>query len=177
VSTSSRAGERRPPTSRRQAADKPQTSRRQAADTDGAHATPEADAGRCFDSAHIPHATRLRDGVAVAHISPVAPKGIPAAELAHRWSLLPHLSAAEAAVWDAERANDRKRFPLPSPRWEESSIPPSSSERSVTSSICQPSWPPSAMLQSRSQPSPHPSSCTASSGRRSPRPARHVGAS
>ena len=60
----------------------------------------------------------LKGGVAVAHISPLAPRGIPAAELAHRWSLLPHLSAAEAAVWDAERANDRKRFPLPASRWE-----------------------------------------------------------
>ena len=55
---------------------------------------------------------------AIPLFTDLAPSGIPAAELAHRWSLLPHLSAAEAAVWDAERANDRKRFPLPASRWE-----------------------------------------------------------
>jgi antitoxin (DNA-binding transcriptional repressor) of toxin-antitoxin stability system len=39
----------------------------------------------------------LKNGVPVAFVSPMAPTGIPAGELAHRWALLPRLTPPDAA--------------------------------------------------------------------------------
>jgi len=39
----------------------------------------------------------LKNGLPVAFVSPMAPTGIPAGELAHRWALLPRLTPPDAA--------------------------------------------------------------------------------
>jgi len=41
----------------------------------------------------------LKNGIPVAFMAPMAPTGIPAGELAHRWALLPRLSPSDAAAF------------------------------------------------------------------------------
>lgn len=59
----------------------------------------------------------MKNGVAVAYVAPMAPSGIPAAELAHRWPLLPRLSAAEAGALAADLAMARAGLVAPIDRW------------------------------------------------------------
>lgn len=60
----------------------------------------------------------MRSGVAVAHIAPVAPVGISASELAHRWALLPRLTADDAEAWERERPASGGKRPVPPSPWE-----------------------------------------------------------
>jgi antitoxin (DNA-binding transcriptional repressor) of toxin-antitoxin stability system len=41
----------------------------------------------------------LKNGIPVAFVAPMAPTGIPAGELAHRWALLPRLRPSDAAAF------------------------------------------------------------------------------
>ncbi len=59
----------------------------------------------------------LKNGVAVAYIGPMAPSGIPAGELAHRWPLLPRLSEADAEAFAGDLAQARMGLMLPSDPW------------------------------------------------------------
>lgn len=59
----------------------------------------------------------VKNGVAVAYVAPMAPNGIPARELAHRWPLLPRLSAADAAAFAEDLAVARAGLVPPSDRW------------------------------------------------------------
>jgi antitoxin (DNA-binding transcriptional repressor) of toxin-antitoxin stability system len=52
----------------------------------------------------------LKNGVPVAYVAPMAPTGIPAAELAHRWPLLPRLSPSDADEFAADLAAGRSRL-------------------------------------------------------------------
>lgn len=60
----------------------------------------------------------LKNGVAVAHVAPMAPTGISARELALRWPLLPHLSSDEASAFAGDVAKARNTLPIPADRWE-----------------------------------------------------------
>lgn len=59
----------------------------------------------------------VKNGVPVAYVAPMAPSGIPARELAHRWQLLPRLSPAEAASFADDMAAARAAHPLPADPW------------------------------------------------------------
>ena len=59
----------------------------------------------------------VKNGVPVAYVAPMAPTGIPARELAHRWPLLPRLSPAEAATFADDVAAARATLPFPADPW------------------------------------------------------------
>ena len=59
----------------------------------------------------------VRNGVPVAYVAPMAPTGIPARELAHRWPLLPHLSPTEATAFADEVAAARAELTTPDDPW------------------------------------------------------------
>lgn len=59
----------------------------------------------------------VRNGVPVAHVAPVAPAGIPARELAHRWALLPRLAPEDAATFADDLAAARAALPAPPDPW------------------------------------------------------------
>lgn len=59
----------------------------------------------------------VKNGVPVAFIAPMAPTGIPAAELAHRWPLLPRLTPAEANAFAGDVAAARAELPPPADPW------------------------------------------------------------
>lgn len=58
-----------------------------------------------------------KNGVPVAFVAPMAPTGIPARELAHRWPLLPRLSAADAGAFAEELAAARAGMAVPVDPW------------------------------------------------------------
>jgi hypothetical protein len=59
----------------------------------------------------------VKNGVAVAYVAPMAPSGIAAAELAHRWPLLPRLSRTDAAVFAEDIAVARAGLLPPTDPW------------------------------------------------------------
>ena len=59
-----------------------------------------------------------RNGVAVAHVAPASPVGIPASELATRWELLAHLTPDEATRFDDELNEARAAVGSPRDQWE-----------------------------------------------------------
>ena len=59
----------------------------------------------------------LKNGVPVAFVAPMAPTGIPAAELAHRWALLPRLAAADAAAFGDDIGAARAELAPPVDPW------------------------------------------------------------
>ncbi len=61
-------------------------------------------------------ATVLRkNGVPVAFVAAMAPTGIPAGELAHRWALLPRLTRQPSAMRSPPRARSSLRLPIRGP--------------------------------------------------------------
>jgi hypothetical protein len=54
-----------------------------------------------------------KNGVAVAVVAPRMLTGIPASELAYRWSLMPHLSVADADALATEVAASRRTLAPP----------------------------------------------------------------
>ncbi len=60
----------------------------------------------------------LKNGVPVAFVAPMAPTGIPAGELAHRWELMPRLNASDAATFGEDIAAARADLAPPSDPWE-----------------------------------------------------------
>lgn len=59
----------------------------------------------------------VKNGVPVAFVAPMAPTGIPGRELAHRWPLLPRLSAADADAFAEDLAAARAGTALPPDPW------------------------------------------------------------
>lgn len=59
----------------------------------------------------------LKNGVPVAFVAPMAPTGIPAGELAHRWALLPRLTASDAAAFAEDVAAARADVVPPIDPW------------------------------------------------------------
>ena len=59
----------------------------------------------------------LKNGVPVAFVAPMAPTGIPAAELAHRWALLPRLAPADAAAFGDDIGAARAALAPPVDPW------------------------------------------------------------
>ena len=59
----------------------------------------------------------VKNGVPVAYVAPMAPTGIPAGELAHRWPLLPRLSRADAETFAADVAAARSELVSPGDPW------------------------------------------------------------
>ena len=59
----------------------------------------------------------LKNGVPMAYIAPMAPTGIPAGELAHRWPLLPRLTPSDAVAFAADIATARANLATPVDRW------------------------------------------------------------
>ncbi len=59
----------------------------------------------------------LKNGVAVAFVAPMAPTGVPASELAHRWALLPRLSPSDAAAFAEDVAVARANLAPPVDPW------------------------------------------------------------
>ena len=59
----------------------------------------------------------MKNGVAVAYVAPMAPSGIPAGELAHRWPLMPHLSASDAVAFADDMAAAREGLAPPADPW------------------------------------------------------------
>lgn len=59
----------------------------------------------------------LKNGVAVAFVAPMAPSGISAAELVHRWALLPRLSPAEASAFGEDIGAARAELPAAADPW------------------------------------------------------------
>ena len=59
----------------------------------------------------------VRNGVPVAYLAPMSPAGIAARELAHRWPLLPRLSADDAAGFADDLAAARAELPGPADPW------------------------------------------------------------
>lgn len=59
----------------------------------------------------------VKNGVPVAYVAPMAPTGIPAAELAHRWPLLPRLSPTDAEAFAADVAAARSELVSPIDPW------------------------------------------------------------
>ncbi len=60
----------------------------------------------------------LKNGVPVAFVAPMAPTGIPAGELAHRWEMLPRLTGSDAAVFAEDIAKARADLAPPSDPWD-----------------------------------------------------------
>ena len=58
-----------------------------------------------------------KNGVPVAYVAPMAPTGIPARELAHRWPLLPRLSAADAEAFGEDIVAARAGMIPPADPW------------------------------------------------------------
>ena len=58
-----------------------------------------------------------QNGVPVAYVVPTTPTGIPAGELAHRWPLLPLLSADDARGFAEDLMAARSEIALPSDKW------------------------------------------------------------
>jgi prevent-host-death family protein len=59
----------------------------------------------------------LKNGAPVAYVAPLAPTGIPARELAHRWPLLPRLAPAETEAFAHDIATARAQVPDPADPW------------------------------------------------------------
>jgi prevent-host-death family protein len=62
----------------------------------------------------------LKNGAPVAYVAPLAPTGIPARELAHRWPLLPllpRLARADADAFARDGAAARAEVPPPADPW------------------------------------------------------------
>ena len=59
----------------------------------------------------------LKNGLPVAFVAPMAPSGIPATELAHRWALLPRLAPSDATGFGDDIADARVEFAPPSDPW------------------------------------------------------------
>lgn len=59
----------------------------------------------------------VKNGVPVAYVAPMAPTGVPARELAHRWPLLPRLSAADAEAFAEDVAAARSALGPPADPW------------------------------------------------------------
>jgi antitoxin (DNA-binding transcriptional repressor) of toxin-antitoxin stability system len=59
----------------------------------------------------------LKNGVPVAFVAPMAPSGIPAAELAHRWALLPRLTPSDAAAFGEDIGAARAELQAPADPW------------------------------------------------------------
>jgi hypothetical protein len=59
----------------------------------------------------------IRNGVAVAYVAPMAPTGIPARELAHRWPLLPRLTREDADAFASDVAAARAAIAAPIDPW------------------------------------------------------------
>lgn len=59
-----------------------------------------------------------RNCVAVAHVAPASPAGIPASELAARWELLSHLTPTEATKFEDQINEARGAVGTPHDRWE-----------------------------------------------------------
>ena len=59
-----------------------------------------------------------RNGVAVAHVAPASPTGIPASELSRRWEQLFHLTPTEAAKFHHDINEARAGVGKPEDRWE-----------------------------------------------------------
>lgn len=59
----------------------------------------------------------VKNGLPVAYVAPMAPTGIPARELAHRWPLLPRLSPDAAAAFADDVAAVRAAVPPPADPW------------------------------------------------------------
>jgi len=59
----------------------------------------------------------LKNGVPVAFVAPMAPTGIPAGELAHRWALLPRLTPSDAASFADDIAAARADLAPPADPW------------------------------------------------------------
>jgi len=55
----------------------------------------------------------MKNGVAVAHIAPVAPGGVAASEALARWRAIEHLNPADAAAMLKDIDASRARLPLP----------------------------------------------------------------
>ena len=81
------------------------------------------DAARRFadvvDRAFYRHETTVlvRNGVPVAHVAPMAPTGIAARELAHRWPLLPRISPSDADAFAEDVAAARAALRPPGDAW------------------------------------------------------------
>ncbi|HEY0780599.1 MAG TPA: hypothetical protein VGD56_21765, partial [Gemmatirosa sp.] len=58
-----------------------------------------------------------KNGVPVAYVAPMDPAGISARELAHRWPLLPRLSAVDADAFAEDLAAARAGVALPADPW------------------------------------------------------------
>lgn len=59
----------------------------------------------------------VKNGMPVAFVAPMAPTGILARELAHRWPLLPRLSSADAEAFANDVAAARAELPTPADPW------------------------------------------------------------
>jgi prevent-host-death family protein len=62
--------------------------------------------------------TLVRNGIAVARLTPPTPTTLSAHELAERWPTLPHLDPDEAEAFADELAEARRALPSASDRWE-----------------------------------------------------------
>jgi antitoxin (DNA-binding transcriptional repressor) of toxin-antitoxin stability system len=60
----------------------------------------------------------IKNGVAVAHIGPASPTGIPASEALARWRMRPRLTPAEAAEMDRDITTGRRALPAVRPPWD-----------------------------------------------------------
>lgn len=59
----------------------------------------------------------LKNGVPVAFVAPMAPTGIPAGELAHRWEMMPRLMGSDAADFAEDIAKARADLAPPRDPW------------------------------------------------------------
>jgi prevent-host-death family protein len=59
----------------------------------------------------------VKNGVPVAFVAPMAPTGIPARELAHRWPLLPRLAPGDADAFAGDVAAARSEMVAPADPW------------------------------------------------------------
>lgn len=59
----------------------------------------------------------VKNGVPVAYVAPMAPTGISARELAHRWPLLPRLTPADAEAFARDVAAARAAVGTPADPW------------------------------------------------------------
>jgi hypothetical protein len=59
----------------------------------------------------------LKNGMPVAFVAPMVPTGIPAAELSHRWALLPRLTPSDAAAFGEEIVAARAALPARADPW------------------------------------------------------------
>jgi prevent-host-death family protein len=59
----------------------------------------------------------VKNGVPVAYVAPMAPTGIPARELAHRWLLLPRLAPGDVEAFADDVAAARSDMVPPADPW------------------------------------------------------------